>query len=302
MGCSNALCIVAGYSLTKMPCSFTSPNSLPISSFNQYACETIMSSEFSLCGSKSFQLVGIHIHSSLALAIMADVGEEDDYLSDKFLASLANSNSDSTASTAQTYASRRLASQRRSEALNRANRKKSRREMEQESLAEGLSVSLFERARREEEERKDLAGRGGGSWAVGMMKRMGFVEGGTLGRREDEEIEGGSGTKKVTASEVVSSVSLGAGEKNGSGSADSSAEASPGPSSTVEVEVEDRDRDRPAGLGATQHRKVPLAIDIWSGPSIVYRILSLSNLVSPVLHPLTSTFTSTSISIQEKRA
>jgi hypothetical protein len=88
---------------------------------------------------------------------------EDDYLSDKFLAdTLASSSSKNT-----TYAERRREAQRKAELKNAQNRKKSRRQLEEESRQEGLSKSLFEKVREEEQ-----VGIGGGSKAMAMMLKV----------------------------------------------------------------------------------------------------------------------------------
>lgn len=92
---------------------------------------------------------------------MADT--EDDYLSDKFLAeTVASTNSKNL-----TYAERRREAQRKAELRNMQNRKKSRRQLEEESRQEGLSKSLFERAQEEEQ-----TGTGGGSKAMAMMLKV----------------------------------------------------------------------------------------------------------------------------------
>lgn len=98
--------------------------------------------------------------------------EEDDYLSDKFLVESAPS-----ASSSKTYAERRKETLRLSALKNEQNRKKSRRQLEEESREEGLSKSLFERAKDEAQE-----GGGGASKALSMMMKMGFQPGQTLGQ------------------------------------------------------------------------------------------------------------------------
>ena len=92
---------------------------------------------------------------------------EDDYLSDKFLNAAIVAPSSS--SKPLTYAERRRQAQRESELKNVQNRKKSRRELEEESRREGLSKSLFEKAKEEEQT-------GGGvinNKAISMMLKVG---------------------------------------------------------------------------------------------------------------------------------
>ena len=106
---------------------------------------------------------------------MASDGE-DDYLSEKFLFEPAQSTSKKQLS----YAERRKQAQRQSEIKNVENRKKSRRQVEEEAREEGLKRSLFERAQAEEQEL------GHRSKAMGMMLKMGFKPGESLGRSEDK--------------------------------------------------------------------------------------------------------------------
>lgn len=100
------------------------------------------------------------------------MADEDDYLSDKFLVQLA------AESAPKTYAQRRQEALKQSQVKNEQNRTKSRRQREQESREEGLSKSLFERAQEEE-----MAV--GGSKALGIMMKMGFKVGQSLGKIED---------------------------------------------------------------------------------------------------------------------
>lgn len=88
---------------------------------------------------------------------------EDDYLSDKFLADIVASSSSKNPS----YVERRREAQRKAELKNVQNRKKSRRQLEEESRQEGLSKSLFERAKEEEQ-----SGVAGGSKAMAMMLKV----------------------------------------------------------------------------------------------------------------------------------
>ena len=74
--------------------------------------------------------------------------DEDDYLSDKFL---TQSTTSTSSSSTKTYTERRKEALRLSAIKNEQNRKKTRRQLEQEALEEGLNKSLFERAKDEGE-------------------------------------------------------------------------------------------------------------------------------------------------------
>jgi len=89
---------------------------------------------------------------------------EDDYLSDKFLAQAPAPSS----SKQLTYAERRRQAKREADIKNEQNRRKSRRELEEDSRREGLSKSLFEKAKEEEQ-----SGVGQGSKAMAMMMKVG---------------------------------------------------------------------------------------------------------------------------------
>ena len=106
------------------------------------------------------------------------MSDEEDYLSDKFLV-------DATASSSQpkTYAQRRQEFLKQSRIKNEQNRLKSRRQREQESREEGLQKSLFERAKEDNE--------GGENKALGIMLKMGFKMGQSLGQKEDSPVREG---------------------------------------------------------------------------------------------------------------
>ncbi|KIO28850.1 hypothetical protein M407DRAFT_71300 [Tulasnella calospora MUT 4182] len=138
--------------------------------------------------------------------------EEDDYLSDKFLAQLEQSSSNKP----RTYHERRREVKRSAEQKNIANRIRSRREIEEESRREGLSKSLFERAREEEDrarKRRKLSESDQEGFpsdpgepeqpknkALAMMLRMGFKEGQSLGKADDGPPPNKSTEGSVTAS------------------------------------------------------------------------------------------------------
>lgn len=103
---------------------------------------------------------------------MAD--DEDDYLSDKFLIETV------APTRPKTYAEKRKEAQRQAQIKNEENRLKSRRQIELESREEGLSKSLFERAK------EDEASGVTGNKALSMMMKMGFKPGQALGKSEDE--------------------------------------------------------------------------------------------------------------------
>lgn len=98
--------------------------------------------------------------------------DEDDYLSDKFLLTAP-----APFTSPKTYGQRRKESERVGALRNEQNRKKSRRQLEQESREAGLSKSLFERAQEE-----PLGA--GQNKALTMMMKMGFKPGQALGQPE----------------------------------------------------------------------------------------------------------------------
>ncbi|KAK2466347.1 hypothetical protein APHAL10511_001989 [Amanita phalloides] len=91
--------------------------------------------------------------------------EDDDYLSDKFL-----SDAVPTVSGSKTYTQRRKDAEKLSRLKHEKNKRKSRRQLEEESRAEGLSKSLFE------------AQDAGSSKALSLMMKMGFQPGQSLGK------------------------------------------------------------------------------------------------------------------------
>ncbi|CEL52596.1 hypothetical protein RSOLAG1IB_05801 [Rhizoctonia solani AG-1 IB] len=101
--------------------------------------------------------------------------EEDDYLSEKFLASLEEPK---RTTSNHSYAERRRIAQRESERKRLEGRIKSRREMEEEARREGLSRSLFEKEGAAEGEQPS-------NKAMSMMLKMGFKPGESLGRKEE---------------------------------------------------------------------------------------------------------------------
>ena len=103
------------------------------------------------------------------------LSDEDDYLSNKFLDDDQASSSKPT-----TYSQLRKAAQKKAQSKNEQNRLKSRRQREVESREEGLSKSLFERAKEEEASMKS------GNKALSIMMKMGFKPGQALGNNDDD--------------------------------------------------------------------------------------------------------------------
>jgi hypothetical protein len=97
------------------------------------------------------------------------MSEADDYLDDSFLV-------DAPSSAPKTYAERRKDAQRHSRLKSEQNRTKGRHQRELESREEGLSKSLFARAKEEEE---NVTGKG--NKALSIMMKMGFKPGDSLG-------------------------------------------------------------------------------------------------------------------------
>lgn len=155
------------------------------------------------------------------------MADEDDYLSDKFLVETA------AQSAPKTYAQRRQEALKQSRVKNEQNRIKSRRQREQESREEGLGKSLFERAQEEE-------AAAGGSKALGIMMKMGFKVGQTLGKAEDSP-------PKTTV-------------------------PFPGPSEDEQGTSRDRSEsaDGENSTGKLQHKIEPLPLNEWQGKSTPY--------------------------------
>ncbi|KAF5364148.1 hypothetical protein D9756_000553 [Leucocoprinus leucothites] len=107
------------------------------------------------------------------------MSDDDDYLSDKFLASTAQDSNPP-----KTYSQLRKEAFKKSREKNVSNRTKAKRQRELESREEGLSKSLFEKAQEEE-----LSGVGSGSKALAMMMKMGFTPGQPLGQQSKVPIQ-----------------------------------------------------------------------------------------------------------------
>ncbi|KAJ2924936.1 hypothetical protein H1R20_g12132, partial [Candolleomyces eurysporus] len=174
--------------------------------------------------------------------IMSD--DDDDYLSAKYLV-------DATpAPASKTYSQIRKDAQKRSEIRHAQSQRKSRKEIEREAREAGLSKSLFERAKEEEE-----AGLGSGNKALAMMMKMGFKPGQSLGKQgedDDNRLPGSSSSfgiprigRTANAHEQRRSISP----------------VATTTASKEDVEPGDDGQREPH----TKHRTVPLPIGEWAG-------------------------------------
>ena len=168
---------------------------------------------------------------------MAD--DDEDYLSDKYLFP----NEPQPSIQTSTYSERRKEAQRRAEQKNIQNRKKSRRQLEEETLREGLTTSLFERAKAEEEKL------GTQNKAMSLMMKMGYKPGGSLGR-----------TDACDDSDNHRSEPSNAGVTG-----DLSASPSPDPSQSVASRESSAPVTLETASSSLSHRKVPLKIDFLEG-------------------------------------
>jgi hypothetical protein len=165
-------------------------------------------------------------------ATMSD--DEDDYLSDKFLV-----NSASTSSAPKSYAQIRKEAERQAKLKNEQNKLKSRRQRELESREEGLSKSLFERVKEEED-----AGVSSGKKALSIMMKMGFKPGQSLGKAADTNVFGQAKSPERVAShsgaEGVSAIQVDSAEPK------------------------------------LHHKIEPLPLNEWAGSSLAYSFLATS--------------------------
>jgi hypothetical protein len=97
----------------------------------------------------------------------------DDYLSDAFLIEASSSKEPLS------YTEQRKRAQRESERRNLENRKRSRKDLEETALQEGLRRSLFERA---QDETDASAAGSSDNKAMKMMLKMGYKLGQSLGK------------------------------------------------------------------------------------------------------------------------
>ena len=159
--------------------------------------------------------------------------DDDDYLSDKFL---INASANTTAKPT-TYSQIRKEAQKKAQQKNEENRHKSRRQLELESREEGLSKSLFERAK--EEEDSGLAG--SSNKALSIMMKMGFKPGQSLGTLGHDQQDAGGPTTPATAQ-----VSPSTGE-----------------------DTRDASPAHPA-VAHAKHKTEPLPIQEWAGPLLLF--------------------------------
>ena len=157
--------------------------------------------------------------------------DDDDYLSNKFLDDEQASSSKPT-----TYSQLRKAAQKKAQSKNEQNRIKSRRQREIESREEGLSKSLFDRAKEEE------ASMNSGNKALSIMMKMGFKPGQALGNN-DNDIPGSSPPKDDVEDKP---------QKNGSTS---------NTSTTAKTEESLPDMD----ISHVKHKTEPLPLNEWEG-------------------------------------
>lgn len=118
--------------------------------------------------------------------------DDDDYLSEKFLV-----NASATPSQPLSYSQLRKEAQKKAQLRNEENRHKSRRQLELEAREEGLSKSLFERAKEEE-----ASGSGTSNKALSIMMKMGFKPGQSLGNTADQD--DASSSPPINASSTAS--------------------------------------------------------------------------------------------------
>ena len=190
----------------------------------------------------------------LAIAVLGPIcddmsSDEDDYLSAKYLVDAPQP------APTKTYSQLRKDAQKRGQVKQEQNRVKSRRERELEAREEGLSKSLFERAKEEEE-----AGLGSGNKALSIMMKMGFKPGQSLGNAGDNEVNRDNEREKAQSSEPGPSSPPEAtrGRTLGFAGAGTSAVV---PTLSEEVDPAIHEPQKPH----TTHMKVPLPLNEWAG-------------------------------------
>ena len=169
-----------------------------------------------------------------ALILMSD--DEDDYLSDKFLAQLEAA---SKPPQPKSYTDRRKQALKQSQLLDKQNRKKSRKQVEVEAREEGLQTSLIQKAQEEAKES------GKQNKALAIMMKMGFKPGQSLGESLEE-----SSSPSSTGGILAQTTEM--------------------PDAAVERDVEAEIptpplESRTSAFAAYKHRAEPLSIKEWSG-------------------------------------
>ncbi|KDR83538.1 hypothetical protein GALMADRAFT_235745 [Galerina marginata CBS 339.88] len=176
--------------------------------------------------------------------------DDDDYLSDKFLLDASTA---SSAKKPATYSQLRKEAQKRAQLKNEENRVKGRRQREIESREDGLSKSLFERAKEDE-----AAGlEGGGNKALNIMMKMGFKPGQSLGNAGGHQTEETSARDEAQATRsptTTTALSL------------PTAEYDERPSSSLGAETKPKvEGDPHVTLAHTKHKTEPLPLQEWAG-------------------------------------
>jgi len=166
------------------------------------------------------------------------MSDEDDYLSDKFLAQLEAT---SEPRQSKSYTERRKQALKQSQLLNEQNRRKNQKQMELEAREEGLRTSLIQKAQEEAMES------GKQNKALAIMMKMGFKPGQSLGESHHENssssfIGGNLGNARTSDT------------AGATGEHDAEAETLTPPS-----------EPRTSIHGAHKHRVEPLPIKEWSG-------------------------------------
>ena len=164
--------------------------------------------------------------------------DEDDYLSDKFLARLEAA---SKPQEPKSYIERRKQVQKQSQLLNEQNRKKSRKQTELEARQEGLQTSLIQKAQEEAKES------GKQNKALAIMMKMGFKPGQSLGGSHEESSSSSSTGGNLESSQTTETSDI-AGEHG------ADAETLIPPS-----------KPRTSVFAMYKHRADPLPIKEWSG-------------------------------------
>ncbi len=172
--------------------------------------------------------------------------DDDDYLSDKFLVAAS-----STPTKASSYSQLRKEAQKKAQLKNEQNRQKGRRQREIEAREEGLSKSLFDRAKEEE-----AAGTGSANKALSIMMKMGFKPGQSLGNTGDRD---DAHARSGTPTAVVPTLSGATDEQK--------AVASPSPTDADADADILSDGGAPGPDSRPKHTTVPLPLQEWEGPS-----------------------------------
>lgn len=175
---------------------------------------------------------------------MSSEGEEDDYLSEKFLVETP------ATSKPTTYSRLRQEAQKKSQLKNERNKQKNRRQLELEAREEGLSKSLFERAKEEE-----AAGISTGNKALSIMMKMGFKPGQSLGTK-DESFDIAGPSHKAASVPIVGGERPVDGNRSGSS-----------PSPSVDNNAVDH-----ASHVTVKHKAEPLPLQEWQGKSFTVAI------------------------------